>query len=132
MDYEVGRARILLRDLERIGCGQAPAVELAASAAGGPAVRGTATRLGLLRLAARLGQVALAARSVVVVHAGGAVSENTAAPDGLVQVFVADDPPPPAPSRVGWLEWLLPAFALVVAALSVIGFITVVRWVAAE
>jgi hypothetical protein len=131
MDYEVARARILLRDLEHVGRGRAAGVELARSADGGPAVRGTATRLGLLRLAVRVGQAALAARSVVVVHGGGGVSEDTAAADGLVQVFLAEDPPAAAPRPVGWVEWLLPVLVLAVAALSLIGLATVVRWLAA-
>lgn len=129
MDYEVGRARILLRDLERIGHKYAPAVQFAAPADGGQSVRGTATRLGLLRLAARLGLAALASQSVAVVHADESVSENTAAADGLVQVFLADDPPAAAPHPAGWLDWLLPLYGLLVLVLSLIGLVTVVRWV---
>jgi len=64
-----------------------------------------------------------------VVHDGGGVSEDTAAADGLVQVALADDPPPAEARSVGWAEWLLPPFALVVAVLSLVGFVTVARWV---
>jgi hypothetical protein len=130
MDYEIARARVLLRDLEQIGRGHPHGVQLAASTERGPAVNGTATRLGLLRLAVRLAQAAIEAQSVVVVHDSGAISENTGAADALVQVVLVDDPPMSPPHPAGWADWMLGALVLTVISLSVIGFITVVRWIA--
>lgn len=128
MDYELARAQVLLRDLAHIGRGHALGVILARTDDGGVPVRGTATRLGLLRLAVRLGQAALVSPTVVVIHDGGSVSDNTAAADGLLQVALTDDPLAALPESGGWLEWMLPVFGLVVAALSVVGLATVVRW----
>ena len=103
MDYEIARARILLYDLAHVERGQPPGVQFDRSDDRGAAIRGTASRLGLQRMAVRLGQAALTAQSVVVLHNGGGVSKNTAAAVAPVQVALVDDPPaatPPPP--VDW------------------------------
>jgi hypothetical protein len=128
MDYELARASVLLRDLAHIGRGRAPGVQLVRADDGGVPIRGTATRIGLLRLAVRLGQAALVDPTVVVIHEGGFVSDNTAAADGLVQVVLADDPPAAPVQPSVWLPRLLSVFWLVIAALCMIGLATVVQW----
>jgi hypothetical protein len=103
-------------------------VDLALSGQGGAAIRGRATRLGQLRLAARLGQAALAAPSVVVIHSSGSLSEDATAADGLVQVSLIDDPPAPKPRTSGWIERLRPVAMLAIWVLSLIGLATVLNW----
>lgn len=129
VEYELSRARVLFRDLEHIGRGYAPALSLALSTESGVPVQGTATRLGLLRLAVRLGQAAFSAESVVVVHDFGGISDNTAASDGIIQVLLTDDPPATTEASAEWRLWLLPAFVLTVAGFSIVGFVMVLRWI---
>lgn len=127
MQYDITRADVLLRDLEHIGQGQMPAAQLVASTAGGPTVTGTCTRLGLLRMGVRLARAALTARSWVVVYDNGTIGVDGSGIGGVAQVFLADDPPA-AEVRPSGLWWVWGSVQLALVALSVVGFITVVRW----
>jgi hypothetical protein len=129
MQYDLTRADVLLRDLEHIGRGQLPAAQLTASTSGGPVVSGTCTRLGLLRMGIQLARAALKARSQVVVYENGVVGADGSGNGGVLQVFLADDPPPAETRPPRWW-WLWVIAQLVMAALCIIGLVTVVRWLA--
>jgi hypothetical protein len=79
-------------------------------------------------MAIMLGQAALAPSSVVVIQEGGGISDNTAATNGLLQIFLTDDPPSSSEQN-SWKTWLTPTFLyLIVAFFSLVGVITVMRW----
>lgn len=127
MQNDLTRADVLLRDLENIGRGQMPAAQFAASTDGGPTVCGTCTRLGLQRLGVRLARSAMTARSQVVVYDNGAVAADGSGIGGVVQVFLADDPPLAEARQSSWW-WVWGAGQLVLTGLCIVGLITVVRW----
>jgi hypothetical protein len=131
MDYDLARADVLLSDLLDIGRGQMPVAQLAASKDGGPAVTGTFTRLGLLRMGVRLARAALSAQARVVVFDNGNVSQDLSGTDVIVEVFLADDAPvQPDPQSNWW--WASAAVWLALTILCLIGLVTVARWILAQ
>jgi hypothetical protein len=90
--YDLARAHILLRDLERVAQGRAPAVEMATTDPAQPPICGDFTRFGLLKLAVQLARAALEAEATVAVHASGRVEPNGRG--GLLELHLADDQPP--------------------------------------
>lgn len=79
-------------------------------------------------MAIHLAQAALSAKTSVVVYDNGAVAADGSSVGSVVQVFLTDDPPPPPRESqpLKW-EWVLAAFGCAVAALCVIGLVSVVR-----
>jgi hypothetical protein len=97
MEYDVSRAHILLRDLERMAQKHGPGVELVTQTGDQPAITGRCTRSGLLRLAVHLARAALVADARVIVGESGWVgSEMTG---GVMELWLADDPPTPLVRR---------------------------------
>ena len=90
MEYDVTRARILLRDLERMNQGFAPAVELFPSPDGGLPLRGTATRAGVMRMGIRLAQAALTAQSHVGICPDGSAGSDGSSTEVVMQVHLID------------------------------------------
>lgn len=132
MEYDVTRAKILLRDLERMNQGFAPAVELAASPDGALPLRGTATRAGVMRMGIRLAQAALTAQSHVGVYPDGYAGPDGSTNEVVMQVHLVEDRPEPKPPEPWWVEWILNSYWLAVWILCVIGIVTVVRWILAS
>jgi hypothetical protein len=127
MEPDLVRAKVLLRDLEQLSRGQAPAIQLMPSSSDVPVIRGSSTRHGLIRLGVRLALAALDARRSVHIDEFGHV--NTDSTNGVVVVMLADDSPLPAKSdRATWVDWSISAILASVFTLSVIGFVTVARW----
>ncbi len=128
MQYDLTRANVILADLEDIGQGQAPAVDLKASPNHEPMLIGTCTRLGLLRLGVRLARAAITARSLVVVDGDGAVREDGCIVNGIIQVFLAEDAPLLEPPTYQW-SWISFAVKFVLFTLCVIGLVTTIKWI---
>jgi len=127
VEYDLTRAHVLLRDLERVAQGRAPAVQLIPPTADQPTVRGDFTRFGLLKLAVRLARAALDARATVAVHASGRVEPD--GHGGLIQLHLADDTPPAPETRPVMRVGLSGCLAvLTVLGLAAIGLASVVWW----
>ena len=131
MEYDVTRARILLRDLERMNQGLAPAVELGSSPDGGLPLRGTGTRAGVMRMGIRLAQAALAAESHVEVYPNGQAGADGSMTDAMMQLHLVEDRPDPTLPKPWWVDWIFNLYWLAVWILCVIGIVTVVRWIIA-
>jgi len=78
-------------------------------------------------MAVRLAQAALSAKTSVVVYDNGVVVADGSSVGGVVQVFLTDDLPPPPPRKSHPPQRVVAALGCTVAALCVIGLVSVVR-----
>jgi hypothetical protein len=123
MRYDLARARIMLRDLDRIGHEESLAIDLTASTALRPAVRGVCTRLALMRLGVRLALAALTSPGRVCILEIGSVTHGGSSRP-LVELYVTEDPLPP-PERPSLLRQTTRALVrLVSAPLAAVGLIS--------
>ena len=140
-EYDTQRAKILLRDLDRLVEGNAPAVSLHPANAEVPCLHGDATHAGLLRLALDLARIALFAdhSTPIRVTAAGEVrrelpaSEDT--PAEVLRLELVDDRPTvtrPSP-RAGWLDLIYwgPLLILATLAFAAVGLVHTVKWLQA-
>ncbi len=130
-DYDVARARLMLRDLEKRTRGQSAMLELEAVAADPPYLRGVANRAGLFRLGLLLASAALEADLQVSVWPDGSVSRDEQAPGSLLQIVLTDEAPlPQRPSAAPGplFACLMTLLVFAVLALAVIGLRTVSQW----
>jgi hypothetical protein len=138
-EYEVQRALILLKDLERMIQGNAPAVKLHPANAEVPCLHGDATHAGLLRLAVELARAAIIAdhsEPIRVTEDGQVCRQLPASPSvpaEVIRLELVDDRPAATGTtpHAGCLDSVFSVFWLVILGtlgFAVVGLLHTANW----